>query len=126
MGRAFGFLGTIIVLGVGMYVYSTQLKGTSTAGGGDSTAETANLVGVKSDLISIANAERGYLATQGRYASLDELISGKFITLGRQRVPYTYDVQTTSSGFHVTATRDRAGTPAQLWIDDTMDIKSSD
>ena len=126
MGRAFGFLGTIIVLGVGMYVYSTQLKGTSTAGGGDSTAETANLVGVKSDLISIANAERGYLATQGRYASLDELISGKFITIGRQRVPYTYDVQTTSSGFHVTATRDRAGTPAQLWIDDTMDIKSSD
>jgi hypothetical protein len=126
MGRAFGFLGTLIVAAVGMYVYSIQLKGTATPGGGDSTAETANLVGVKNDLISIANAERGYFATQQKYASLDELIAGSYITIQRQRPPYTYDVQTTSGGFHVTATRDRTGAPAQLWIDEDMQIKASD
>ena len=125
MGRAFGFLGTIVVLGVGMYIYSTQMNGPAMAGG-SSTAETANLVGVKNDLISIANAERGSFASQQKYGSLDELISGHYITIERQREPYTYDVQTTSSGFHVTATRDRAGSPAQVWIDESMEIKTSD
>jgi len=88
-------------------------------------AGTANVVGVKNDLISIANAERGYYATEQKYASLDELISARYITIERQRPPYTYDVETTSSGFRVTATRDGAGGPAQFWIDETMQVQSS-
>jgi hypothetical protein len=125
MGRAFGFVGTIIVMAVGMYLYSIQLKNVSTPGGGSSPAGTANLVGVKNDLISIANAERGYYATEQKYASLDELIAGKYITIEKQRPPYTYDAESTSSGFRVTATRDSAGGPAQLWIDETMQVQSS-
>jgi hypothetical protein len=81
-------------------------------------------VGVKNDLISIANAERGYYATEQKYASLDELISGKYITIEKQRPPYTYEAETTSSGFRVTATRDGAGGPAQFWIDETMQVQS--
>ena len=126
MGRAFGFVGTIIVMAVGMYLYSIQVKGVSSAGSGDSSAGTANIVGVKNDLIGIANAERAYLASQQKYASLDELIAGKYITIQRQRTPYTYDVDVTPSGFHATATRDNAGAPAQLWIDENMEVKSSD
>ena len=125
MGRAFGFIGTIIVMAAGMYIYSIQLKNVSTPGGGSTPTGTANLVGVKNDLISIANAERGYYATEQRYASLDELISGKYITIERQRPPYTYDVETTSTGFRVTATRDSAGGPAQFWIDETMQVQAS-
>ena len=125
MGRAFGFLGTVIVMAVGMYIYSLQLKNASAPGGAGTQTGTANLVGVKNDLISIANAERGYFATQQKYASLDELVSGNYITIERQRPPYTYDVETTATGFHVTATRDSAGAPAQLWIDENMLIKSS-
>lgn len=126
MGRAFGFVGTIIVMAVGMYIYSIQLKNVSAPGGGSTPTGTANIVGVKNDLISIANAERAYFATQQKYASLDELVSGSYITIERQRPPYTYDVGITSSGFHVTATRDSAGTPAQLWIDESMQVKTSD
>jgi hypothetical protein len=126
MGRTFGFLGTIIVMAVGMYIYSVQLKNVSAPGGAGAPTGTANIVGVKNDLISIANAERGYFVTQQKYASLDELVSGNYITIERQRPPYTYDVETTTSGFRVTATRDSAGTPAQLWIDETMQVKSSD
>jgi hypothetical protein len=126
MGRTFGFLGTIIVMAVGMYIYSLQLKNVSAPGGAGAPTGTANIVGVKNDLISIANAERGYFVTQQKYASLDELVSGNYITIERQRPPYTYEVETTTSGFRVTATRDSAGTPAQLWIDETMQIKSSD
>lgn len=126
MGRAFGFLGTIIVMAVGMYLYSTQLKTASAPGGGSTPTGTANLVGVKNDLVSLANAERGYFATEQKYASLDDLVAGHYITIERQRPPYSYDVETTSTGFRVTATRDSAGAPAQLWIDETMQVKSSD
>jgi hypothetical protein len=126
MGRTFGFLGTIIVMAVGMYLYSLQLKNVSAPGGAGAPTGTANIVGVKNDLISIANAERGYFVTQQKYASLDELVSGNYITIERQRPPYTYNVETTTSGFRVTATRDSAGAPAQLWIDETMQVKSSD
>lgn len=125
MGRAFGFLGTIIVMAVGMYIYSIQLKDATATGGASAPTGTANIMGVKNDLISIANAERGYFATEQKYASLDELVSAKYITIERQRPPYTYDVETTSSGFRVTATRDSAGAPAQLWIDETMQVRSS-
>jgi hypothetical protein len=125
MGRAFGLISTMIVMAVGMYLYSIQVKGVSSAGGGDSSAGAANIVGVKNDLIAIANAERAFYVSQQKYASLDELISGNYITIQRQRPPYTYDVDITPSGFHVTATRDSAGGTAQLWIDETMEVKSS-
>ncbi|MGZ4731708.1 MAG: hypothetical protein ACXVZH_06160 [Terriglobales bacterium] len=125
MGRAFGFLGTIIVMAVGMYIYSIQLKDATATGGASTPTGTANIMGVKNDLISIANAERGYFASEQKYASLDELVSAKYITIERQRPPYTYEVETTSSGFRVTATRDSAGAPVQLWIDETMQVRSS-
>jgi hypothetical protein len=125
MGRAFGFLGTVIVMAVGMYIYSIQLKDTSAPGNASTPTGTANIVGVKNDLISIANAERGYFATEQKYVSLDELVSGHYITIERQRPPYTYDVETTSTGFRVTATRDTAGSPVQLWIDENMQVQSS-
>lgn len=67
MGRAFGFIGTMIVMAVGMYIYSIQLKDVSTTSGEGSSTGTANIVGVKNDLIGIANAEREYFATQQKY-----------------------------------------------------------
>jgi hypothetical protein len=125
MGRAFGFISTMVVVAVGFYFYSTQLRTATAPGGGTTPTGTANVVGVKNDLISIANAERGYYATEQKYASLDELISGKYITIERQRPPYAYDAETTSSGFRVTATREGAGGPAQFWIDETMQVQQS-
>jgi hypothetical protein len=125
MGRAFGFISIVIVMAVGMYIYSIQLKDASAPGNATTPTGTANIVGIKNDLISIANAERGYFATEQKYASLDELVSGHYITIERQRPPYTYDVETTSTGFRVTATRDTAGSPAQLWIDENMQVQSS-
>jgi hypothetical protein len=125
MGRVLGFVGTIVVMAIGMYLYSAQLKNVSAPGGGGTPAGAANVVGVKGDLLSIANAERGYYATQEKYASFDELVSGNYISIERQRPPYTYNVEITSSGFRVTATRDDASRPAQFWIDETMQVQSS-
>ena len=86
----------------------------------------ATIAGVKNDLIGIANAERGYMASQGRYASLEELTSGNYITIRGERPPYFYDVQTTDDSFRVTATRTTKGAPAQLWITENMQVQASD
>ena len=126
MGRVLGFLGTIITMAIGMYLYSVQVKTLTPGAGSGNPEEVAVIAGVKGDLIGIANAERGYLASQGKYASLDELISGNFITIKGERPPYIYDVETTSGSFRATATRTTKGAPAQLWITETMQVQSSD
>ena len=126
MGRVLGFLGTIITMAIGMYIYSQQVKTLTPGTGNGNPEEVAVITGVKGDLIGIANAERGYLASQGKYASLDELISGNFITIKGERPPYIYDVETTSGSFRATATRTTKGAPAQLWITDTMEVQASD
>ena len=126
MGRVFGFVGTVVTLAIGMYIYSLQVKTLTPAAGNGNSQDFATITGVKNDLIGIANAERGYLASQGKYASLDELISGNYITIKAERPPYTYDVETTSGSFRATATRNTKGSPAQLWITETMQVQASD
>jgi hypothetical protein len=81
---------------------------------------------VKNDLIGIANAERGYLASQGKYASLGELTAGNYLTIKGERPPYVYDVEVTDSSFRATATRTTKGAPAQLWITENMQVQASD
>jgi len=129
MGRIFGFISVVVVMGAGMYIYSRQVQSTSVAAGGNSPKAAINITGVRSDLISIASAERRYFATEAKYASLDELISSNYITVTRQRPPYTYEVQTSSSGFRIVATRsgeDNSGAPAQFSVDENMEFRTSE
>jgi len=129
MSRLFGFLSVIIVMAIGMYIYSKQMQSSSAEAGAANPAGAINITGVKSDLISIASAERRYFATEGKYASLDELISSNTITVARQRPPYTYSVEVSSGGFRVVATRageNISGTPAQLSVDDSMQFQTSE
>ncbi len=128
MGRVFGFLSVVIVLGIGMYIYSREAQSSSAVTGANNPQAAINITGVKSDLIGIASAERVYFASEGKYASLDELIASHAVTM-RQRPPYTYEVEMSSSGFRVVATRsgdDTSGTPAQLSVDENMEFKTSE
>jgi hypothetical protein len=126
MGRVFGFVGTVATLAIGMYIYSLQVKAIDPTTARASGPEVATIAGVKNDLISIANAERGYMASEGKYASLEELISGNYLTIKHERPPYVYDVEVSSGSFRATATRTTKGAPAQLWISDDMQVQSSD
>ncbi len=126
MGRVFGFVGTIVTLAIGMYIYSLQVKTLTPGAGSGNPEEAVTITGVKNDLVGIANAERGYLAAEGKYASLDELMSGNYISIKGERPPYVYDVEITSGSFRATATRTTKGAPAQLWITETMQIQASD
>jgi hypothetical protein len=128
MGRVFGLLAAVVALGLGMYVYSRQAQSSSAAVGANNPKAAINITGVKADLISIATSERRYYATEGKYASLDELISANYITVARQRPPYSYEVETSSDGFRVVAMRsgdDGSGLPAHLSVDDSMEFKTS-
>lgn len=129
MSRLFGFLSLVIVMAIGMYIYSKQMQSSSAAAGASNPRAAIDITGVKADLISIASAERRYFATEGKYASLDELISSNTITVVRQRPPYSYNVDVSGSGFHVVATRSGenfGGTPAQLSVDENMEFQTSE
>jgi hypothetical protein len=128
MSRIFGFLSIVIVLAIGFYIYTRQAQNSSGAVGANSPKAAINITGVRSDLMSIATAERGYFASEGKYASLDELISSRSITISHERPPYSYSVETSGSGFRVIATRttdDGSGTPAQLSVDENMEFQQS-
>jgi len=120
-----GFLSLVIAMAVGMYIYSQQLKSTSPAGTANPEG-TVNIVGVQNDLLSIARAEREYQAEKGSYGSLDDLLSANYVTVKGERPPYTYQVDTSESGFRATATRSTPGSPAQIWIDESMQVHSSE
>ena len=58
MGRVFGFLSVVIVMAVGMYVYSRQAQSSSAPAGASTPTGAINITGVKNDLISIYDLSR--------------------------------------------------------------------
>ena len=82
-------LGLLIVVAIVWLVMKSQYSQGPT--GMQPPAETIDVVGVKSDLLSIAQAERVYLASHGSYASIDELQQDGSITFnGTNRRGYNY------------------------------------
>jgi hypothetical protein len=129
MSRIFGFLSVVIVLAIGMYFYARQVQSSSAAAGTNNPKATISITGVRTDLMSIAAAERQYYASEGKYVSLDELISSNFISVARQRPPYTYEIEISSGGFRVVATRsgdNSSGLPARLSVDENMEFQQSE
>jgi hypothetical protein len=89
-------------------------------------AEIIDVVGVKADLLAIAEAERMELASHGSYASVDELQKDGSITFsGTNRRGYNYTAEV-EDGQHFRimaspADSARAGWPT-LSIDETMQV----
>lgn len=125
MGRAFGFLTLIIVVAIGAYIYVRQTQGVMTAGTTNPTG-TPDLIGVKNDLLSIAQAERAYGAIHGKFVSIDELRSEGSLSMTRERRgPYTYSAEVSDTDFRIVATYsgpENTGMPQTLSIGQTMQI----
>ncbi|HZS29552.1 MAG TPA: hypothetical protein VFB76_20160 [Candidatus Angelobacter sp.] len=125
MGRAFGFITLIAVVAVGAWIYMRQTQSVMTAGTSSPTA-TVDLMGVRSDLLAIAQAERSHAALQGSYVSIDDLRSQGDLTMQRNnRGPYTYSAEISDSGFRIVATwtgPESADMPKTLSIDQTMQV----
>lgn len=120
--RAFGMIGLLAVLAVGYYIYSAQIRQTP-----DHTppARQINRVAVRQDLLSLAEAERIYMATHGRYAGLEELRrSGEVNPLPAGRQGYVYEDEVDGAAhFRITAKPvDDSSELPTLSIDETMQI----
>jgi hypothetical protein len=123
MGRALGFIGLLIAVGIGAFLYTKQAQ--SWAPGGGSPKTTIDVVGVRNELMVIANAERRRLASDGKYVSLDDLRSNGDISMpSNTRGPYTYTVETSEVGFVVRATYSGADSsaPRAISVDQTMQL----
>jgi hypothetical protein len=125
MRRAFGFLSLIIVVGLGAYIYMRQTQGVMSAGSSNPKA-TVDLIGVRNDLLAIAQAERSHAAMQGSYVSIEALRSQGDLTMTRDsRGPYNYSAEITDSSFRVVATYsgpEGSGMPQTLSVDQTMQV----
>jgi hypothetical protein len=125
MGRVFGFVTVMIVVAVGAYIYMRQTQSV-TAPGSSSPTSTVDLMGVRSDLLAIAQAERSHAALQGSYASIEILRSQGELAMQRDnRGPYNYSAEISDSGFRIVATwpgGEAAGAPKTISIDQTMQI----
>jgi hypothetical protein len=126
MGRAFGFLSLIVVVAVGAYIYMRQTKDVMSAGGGNTPTATVDLIGVKNDLLAIAQAERSHPAAQGSYVSIETLRSQGDLSMTRDnRGPYNYSAEVSDSSFRIVATYsgpESSGMPKTLSVDQTMQV----
>jgi hypothetical protein len=125
MGRAFGFTSLIVVIGIGAYIYMRQTQGVMSAGGSNPTA-TVDVIGVKNDLLAIAQAERSHQAAQGSYVSIEALRSQNELAMTRDsRGPYNYSAEISDSSFRIVATYAGpagSGMPQSLSVDQTMQV----
>lgn len=116
-------LGLVVVLAI---IYLFYAKWAGKPGPTSRPQQQIDLVGVKSDLLAIAQAERMYLAVNGSYASLDQLRqdgSITYSTTGRRGYNYFADIDD-GQHFKITATPAdpaRSDWPS-FFIDETMQV----
>lgn len=120
-----GFVGLLAAALIGMFIYRSYLTQT-VATGGKTPVQTINVVGVQSDLLAIAQAERNYQAEHGSVASLDDLVSSGSMSMKKSgRDGYTYDVEASGDGFQVTARCSAAAAGCTNYaVDQTMDVRA--
>ncbi|HEX4001385.1 MAG TPA: hypothetical protein VHX36_01980 [Candidatus Acidoferrales bacterium] len=96
-------IGLLVVALISVMAYKYFLTSGQSVGAATPVA-TIDAVGAQNDLIAIAQAERAYQAQNGKYASLDELLSDGSISLRKpNREGYTYDVDASDQSFVATA-----------------------
>ena len=123
-----GFAGMLVVLVISLFVYKFYFTSGPAAVRPATLVQTVDVIGVKNDLLAIAQAERVYQAQHSAYGTLDDLVSSgamAYKKTGRQG--YTYDAAASTDSFRVTA---RCTDPApagctNFAIDQTMEITAA-
>src|SRR5271154_2490781 len=100
--RSLGSLvGLLVVALIAVMLYKSYFEKVQSTSG-TTPLQTINVVGVKNDLLAIAQAERAYQAEHGAYASLNDLTSNGALTMkAGGRDGYVYDVDLSGGGFRV-------------------------
>lgn len=125
MKAVLGFAGLLVVLGIGYLIYSSQIEHISSDD--RPLKQQIDLVAIKGDLLSLAQAEQLYLAGNGRYGSLDQLRKHNMMNSfpPRKRSGYEYSAEVDGAEyFQITASpidTSREDLPT-FFIDKTMQI----
>jgi hypothetical protein len=123
------FAGLLVFVGVAFGIYYFYLKKMPTTDEGTASTQAISLTGVRSDLLQIAQAERGNIALNSKCVNLDELISSGALAVRRTgRDGYTYAVNCTGTDFEVVAEHPAAAAGTgirypKLAIDATMAVR---
>ena len=123
-------LGLLIVAGIVLFVYKYYFSNGNTPESAalSHPAQTIDTIGVKNDLLGIAQAERIYQAQHNSYGSLDDLVSNGAMALKKTgRDGYTYDAEVSDSSFRIVAHCPSATAPSctNYSIDQTMEIQAA-
>jgi hypothetical protein len=109
-------------------IYHFYFKKMPVTDEGTAPTQAISLIGVRADLLQIAQSEGGYIALNGHCVSMDELISSKTLALSQpERDGYSYSIECSGGEFSITARHApaAAGSPIRypiLSIDQTMQI----
>jgi hypothetical protein len=126
--RMRALVGVLVAAAIFFGIYHFYLKKMPTTDEGAASTQAISLTGVRGDLLQIAQAERGYIATNGHCAALDELVSSNSLSLSRsERDGYSYSVECSSGDFTAIARHAPApaGSPIRypsLGVDANMQI----
>ena len=98
--RVFGILGVVIVLCAGFFFYQRSIAEVSEEG---SPQEQIDTTAIRQRLLTIGQTERQYQATNGKYATLEQLASDNLLPGGTEQRGYTFTASITATGFTITA-----------------------
>jgi hypothetical protein len=121
--------GLLVVAALLFGVYYVYLKKMPVTDEGTAPTQAISLAGVRSDLLQIAQAERGSIALNGHCVSLDELLSSGSLSMSRpERDGYSYSVECSAGDFTVTARHAPAPANSRIRypnfaIDQTMQVR---
>ncbi|MGA9884550.1 MAG: hypothetical protein WBQ34_12600 [Candidatus Acidiferrales bacterium] len=120
--------GLLVVAFIAVLTYKFYFTKSGMLTSASTPAQTIDVVGVKSDLLAIGQAERLYQAQHGSYASMDDLVSSGAMSLRKsERDGYTYDVNASTDSFQAVAHCPAYTNPkcTNYSIDQTMEIQAA-
>ena len=125
-------VGLVVIAALVLGVYYFSLKRLPAGEGGGPATQSISLTGVRGDLLSIAQAERMYIAQNSGCGSMDNLVSSGTLSVARPgRDGYTYSIDCSGGGGNFTIAARHAPAPADapalhyptMVIDQTMQVR---
>src|SRR5437763_13869391 len=115
----------LIVLGAGYFVYHSYLTRSGPVGAMEHPQEQIDVIDIKSNLLTIGQAERTYLNAHGAYGTIEQLQQDGPPSIGTDNRGYVFSAAPNgAASFTVTATPTdpgKAGWPT-LVITETMQV----
>jgi hypothetical protein len=129
MRGVLGLASTVVVLGISLFIYKSYFTSGQAGISAGAPTQVIDVVGVKNDLISMAQAERIYQAGHNSYGSIDDMVSSGAMAYKKSgRQGYTYDSESSTDSFRIVA---RCTDPpiagcVNFAIDQTMEVTSTE